>query len=163
MMPAERYSGEPGSKERAGRGLASALRGIAAGCAREARRKIAIWQKRRRIEEELASLDDRALADLGLMRCQAAMVARAFPAASVQLGQVLRRLRLSAKDGSLDRLTYNDLYRTCVMCAKRHRCRNWLASAKGSDGYPSFCPNAWMFARLLESRRLASRSPTSQW
>lgn len=156
-MRGERYSGEPGSKVRAGRGLVGAVRAIAAGYAREARRKIAIWQKRRRIEEELRSLDDRALADLGLMRCQAALVASAFPAASVQLGQVLRRLRLSAKDGSLDRLTYNDLYRTCVMCAKRHRCRNWLASAKGSDGYPSFCPNGWMFLRLLEDRqRVAS-------
>ena len=157
-MHAERHVGKPGSRERAGGGLVERLRRLAAGCAREVRRQIAIWQKRRRIEEELKSLDDRALADLGLMRCQAALLASAFPAASQQLGQVLTRLRLNTKDGSLDRLTYNDLYRTCAMCVKRHRCRNWLASAKGSEGCPSFCPNSWMFLRLLEARqRVACR------
>lgn len=155
-MRAERSGRKPDSGARAGGGLGGRLRELAVGYARQAQRKIAIWQKRRRIEEELASLDDRALADLGLMRCQAALVAAAFPAAAQQLGQVLTRLRLNAKDGTLDRLTYNDLYRTCAMCTKRRRCRNWLASAKGSEGYPSFCPNAWMFRRLLEVRQRAA-------
>ena len=154
-MQAGRHAGKPGSREWTGGGLVERLRRLAAVAARDVRRKIAIWQKRRRIEEELGNLDDRALADLGLIRCQAALLAGAFPAASHQLGQVLARLRLSVKDGSLDRLTYHDLYRTCTMCVKRHRCVNWLASAKGAEGYPSFCPNGWKFLRLLEARRRA--------
>lgn len=156
-MRAQLHAREPGLGERANGGLAGRLRERAVGFMRRAQRNIAIWQKRRRIEEELASLDDRALADLGLMRCQAALIAAAFPAAMRQLGQVLTRLRLNAKDGSLDRLTYNDLYRTCTMCTKRRRCRNWLASAKGSEGYPSFCPNGWMFRRLFEVRSVEVR------
>ena len=156
-MLVERQLRTPDRGNGTSRGLLGKLRKLAAGYAQQARCEIAIWQKRRRIEEELASLDDRALADLGLMRCQAAALAAAFPATSQQLGQVLARLRLSTEDGSLDCLTYNDLYRTCAMCVKRSRCRNWLASAKGSEGFPSFCPNGCMFRRLLEIRSLERR------
>ena len=136
-------------------GLAGRLHGVAARCARKAMDQIAIWHDRRMLEEELGGLDDRTLAEIGLIRSQIPLLAKAYPASVQQLTQVLIRLGLDTKEVPLDPATRGDLYRNCTMCAKRRRCRRWLGSAKGSEGYPAFCPNAWMFSRLLEARRQA--------
>jgi uncharacterized protein YjiS (DUF1127 family) len=140
-------------------GLAGRLQGVAARCARKAMDHIAIWHDRRMLEEELGGMDDRTLAEIGLMRSQIPLLAKAYPASVQQLTQVLIRLGLDTKEVPLDPATRGDLYRNCTMCSKRRRCRRWLGSAKGSEGYPAFCPNAWMFSRLLEARRACPAAP----
>lgn len=133
--------------------LAAKVRGFAARCVRRAVDQVAIWHDRRMMAEELEELDDRTLGELGLTRDQIPLVVRAYPAATKQFTQMLARVGLDTKEAPLDASTRGDLYRTCTMCAKRRRCRRWLASTKDVDGYPAFCPNAWMFSRLLEARR----------
>ena len=136
-------------------GLAGRLHGVAARCARRAVDQVAIWYDRRMMAEELEGLDDRTLGELGLARDQIPLVVRAYPAATKQFTQMLARVGLDTKEAPLDATTRGDLYRVCTMCTKRRRCRRWLASTEDVDGYPAFCPNAWMFSRLLEARRRA--------
>ncbi len=135
--------------------LAARFRTFAARCARKALNQVAIWHDRRIMAEELEALDDRTLAELGLARSQIQLVVGAYPAATEQFTQMLARIGLDTKEAPLDPSTRGDLYRLCTMCTKRRRCRRWLASAAGAEGYPAFCPNAWMFGRLLEARRQA--------
>lgn len=136
-------------------GLAAGFRDFAARCAHKVLNQIAIWHDRRMMAEELEGLDDRTLGELGLARDQIPLVVRAYPTATKQFMQMLARLGLDTKEAPLDPATRGDLYRVCTMCSKRRRCRRWLASAKDAEGYPAFCPNAWMFARLLAERRQA--------
>ena len=135
--------------------LAARFREFAARCAQKALTQIAIWHDRRMMAEELGTLDDRTLAELGFTRNQIPLLVRAYPAATEQFTHMLARIDLDTKEAPLDPATRGDLYRVCTMCSKRRRCRRWLASTKDADGYPAFCPNAWMFSRLLEARRRA--------
>lgn len=136
-------------------GLGAVIRDFAAHCARKAFNLIAIWHDRRMLAKELNALDDRILAELGLTRSEIPLMVRAYPTATEQFTRMLARIGLDTKEAPLDPATRGDMYRVCTLCAKRRRCRRWLASTKDADGYPAFCPNAWMFGRLLEARRRA--------
>lgn len=121
----------------------------------KAAQAVAVWRERAELERELMSLDDAGLADLGLARGQIRNLVSAHPAAAMQLDDMLERLGLSKKGGPVDHLLRDDLYRTCVMCTERARCRDWLASPRRDEGYRAFCPNRWVFDRLLD----ASKAP----
>ncbi len=152
-MQYEKNANEGGGGRLTVAGLAAEFRDFAARSARKALNLIAIWHDRRMLADELQALDDRTLAELGFARNQIPLLVRAYPAATEQFTQMLARIGLDTKEAPLDPATRGDLYRVCTMCAKRRRCRRWLASTEDADGYPAFCPNAWMFSRLLEARR----------
>jgi len=146
----ERIGGPPSGGSRA-----AGFRDVATRAAHKVLRMIAIWHDRRMMADELNSLDDRTLAELGLARDQIPLLVRAYPAATERFAQMLARVGLDTKAAPLDPATRGDLYRVCTMCTKRGRCRRWLASTKAADGYPAFCPNARMFGLLLEAQRQA--------
>lgn len=122
---------------------------------REAIEGVAVWRERRMIERELAELDDAALAGLGLVGGQIPIFVCAHPAAGNQLDRMLRHLGLESDEMPLDATMREDLYRVCVQCIERKRCRRWLVSvsAASKEELKTFCPNAWMFDMLR--RRMA--------
>lgn len=126
----------------------------------EAVEGVAVWRERRALARELTQLDDAGLADLGLVRGQIPILVRAHPAAGNLLGQILKRLGLESEEMPLEVRTREDLYRICVQCTERKRCRRWLASAStaSQEEHKTFCPNAWMFDRLR--RRMAEVKTT---
>jgi uncharacterized protein YjiS (DUF1127 family) len=142
-----------------GQGFAGKLAGMVSRYMHRVAHAVTVWQERAELERELMSLDDAALADLGLVRGQIRHLVAAHPSAATQLDQMLTRIGLS-EEAAADHQLHDDLYRTCIMCTERTRCRNWLASAKGRESYRAFCPNRWVFDRMLAARGGATSTAT---
>ena len=72
-----------------------------------------------------------------------------IPACLGQFSRMLARIGLDTEAAPLKPSTRNDLYATCAECPNREPCSRWLASDETAEAYQAFCPNAWMFDRLL--------------
>jgi len=129
--------------------------------AQQARESVSAWQERRALAAELARLDERELADVGLVRGQIPQFVKAYPTAERLLAEMIARLGLEYDERLKSHLMHDDVYRTCVMCRERGRCRRWLEDATTGAAVPSFCPNAWTFRQLLQAGRGQSESATS--
>ncbi len=119
---------------------------------------IAAWQERRTLARELASLDDRELSDIGLMRWQVPLFVKAYPTADRLLGEMLARLGLEADEALNSRLLHDDVYRSCALCREHGRCRRWLSTVGAVAAPPAFCPNAWTFRQMLQAKWAASQA-----
>ncbi len=71
------------------------------------------------------------------------------PACLGQFSRMLARIGLDTETTPLKPSTRNDLFATCIGCLNREPCSRWLDSDEDAEGYQDFCPNAWMFDRLL--------------
>ena len=71
------------------------------------------------------------------------------PAFLGQFARMLAHIGLDTEAAPLKPSTRNDLYATCIGCLNREPCARWLDSEKAAEGYHDFCPNAWMFDRLV--------------
>ncbi len=143
------------------RTLAARLGGFVAHYARGALGCVAAWRERRTLARELASLDDRELSDVGLMRYQIPLFVKAHPSAERLLAEMLARLGLAVDEQLGNRLMHGDVYRNCALCREHGRCRRWLKAAGAVAAAPAFCPNAWTFRQLLEARRTNSQAVSS--
>jgi uncharacterized protein YjiS (DUF1127 family) len=114
----------------------------------------AIEAQRRRcaLERELDSLDDRAIADIGITREQIPAIAAAWPDAPQLLRQMMERLGVAPEPLLGDPSLRRELAWNCVACPNRSQCRRWLKSAKPADGYRSFCSNAAGLDRLTAAQ-----------
>jgi hypothetical protein len=113
---------------------------------------IARWRERAELEREIISLNDVEFAVIGVDPSEIRHMLAPHPMAAMQLNEMITRLGFSEKGGPIDDQTYDNLYLTCVMCAERNQCRNWLASACDPKGYGDFCPNSWLFDDLLRAQ-----------
>lgn len=138
--------------------LAARVCGFVAHCALQARGRVAAWQERRALAQELERLDDRELADVGLMRWQIPVFVKKHPTADRLLSEMLARLGLEADENLRSRLMHDDVYRNCVMCREHGRCRRWLDEAGAVADAPAFCPNAWTFRQILQAKRTKSEA-----
>lgn len=130
--------------DRAVRGVSAVIAG-AVGALEGERRRCAL-------ETQLGALDDRAMADIGIVRGQIPAIASAGP----DTPQLLRRMIASIgaapealrRDAGLRR----EMEWNCVACANRSCCRRWLKSPRPADAYRSFCPNAEGLDRILAAQ-----------
>lgn len=128
--------------------------------ARRLGRGVATWGERRQLAYELESLDDSALADLGIGRSQIPSFVKGYAGADELLAKMLAHLGLEDASVKFDRLLSRNLYSNCTLCNEQKRCRHWLDSEKEGKAAPAFCPNVWYFQKILsrERERAANRT-----
>ncbi|HLI14320.1 MAG TPA: DUF6455 family protein [Alphaproteobacteria bacterium] len=119
--------------------------------AHEAIDALKAWRERQVLANKLNNLDDGLLLDIGVVRGLIPRFVDAHPAAANQLQEMLERLGLDTKEHPLDDTERDVLYRGCVMCDHRRRCRRWLATTTDKKGYRAFCPNVRHFDALQRS------------
>lgn len=131
--------------ERAVRGLSAAIGSTAE----------AIETQRRRctLEQQLNALDDRCIADIGIMRDQIPAIASAYPDAPHMLRRMMDRLGVAPEPLRRDAALRREMEWNCVACASRSQCRRWLKWPAPADAYRAFCPNADGLDRLAATQR----------
>jgi uncharacterized protein YjiS (DUF1127 family) len=105
-------------------------------------------QRRCVLERQLNALDDRAIADIAIAREQIPAIASAYPDAPQLLRRMMERLGVAPEPLLRDSKLRREMEWNCVACSNRSPCRRWLKSAKPTDAYRSFCPNAAELDRL---------------
>jgi uncharacterized protein YjiS (DUF1127 family) len=118
----------------------------------------ALEGERRRcaLETQLEALDDRAMADIGIVRGQVPAIASAGPDAPQLLRRMMERVGASPEALCRDAGLRREMQWTCIACASRSQCRRWLRSARPADAYRSFCPNAEGLDRILAAQAASS-------
>jgi uncharacterized protein YjiS (DUF1127 family) len=130
--------------DRAVRGVAAAIAGTVDTFEGE--------RRRRALETQFEALDDRAMADIGIVRGQVPAIASAGADAPQLLRCMAERLGVGAEGLVSDARLRREMEWNCVACANRSQCRRWLRSAKPADGWRMFCANAEALDRLSAAR-----------
>jgi uncharacterized protein YjiS (DUF1127 family) len=114
----------------------------------------AIETQRRRgaLERQLDTLDDRAIADIGIVRAQIPAIAAAWPDAPQLLRRMMERLGVAPESLVDDPDLRREIEWNCVACPNRGQCRRWLKSMEPADAYRTFCPNAPGLDRLATAQ-----------
>ena len=118
------------------------------------------WRKRRVMDpaaDRLANLP--LVTDIGLRPDQTALLAEAYPSGVEEFDGMLACVGLDAKFAPLKAALRVDLYLNCVECSRRPACRQWLSADPNDDEYKRFCPNAWIFGRILGRDRWRGLGP----
>lgn len=109
------------------------------------------WRQRRIMEAAAGPLEKLSLTrDTELRPEQTARLTAVQLSAVAEFDGMLARVGLDTSAAPLRNAERLDLYLNCVDCRRREACRRWLALGGDDDGYRRFCPNAWMFDRLLQ-------------
>lgn len=103
--------------------------------------------------EAVAALDDRALADLGVSRDQAAALARLPAEVPARMAAMAAIFGVTEAVLRRDHAQWVEAMETCGHCGEGVACRRMLDRARVLDGSVSdadvgFCPNAGTWRRL---------------
>lgn len=113
-------------------------------------------RRRRALETQLEVLDDRGMADIGIVRGQIPAIASAGPDAPQLLRRMIACIGAAPEVLSRDAGLRREMEWNCVACANRSYCRRWLKSPRPADAYRSFCPNAEGLDRILAAQATSS-------
>lgn len=97
--------------------------------------------KQRRTLDEVAALDERDLADIGLPRETLADLVTTDPAVYDRMDRMAALHGLTHGDLQDDRAGFAALARICEDCAAKGRCQDTLARAGTGVADVGFCPN----------------------
>lgn len=105
---------------------------------------ISVTRKRRQLQRELGQLAamgdlDAVLADIGLVRSQIEPLIAGCGQSGEELDRMLARLGIDP--ATLPVESQRDMAWTCMNCADKGHCHEWLADRVATD-YHAFCPNA---------------------
>jgi hypothetical protein len=109
---------------------------------------IGVRLKRHLMAEELWSLDDRSLADIGLRRDEIPRLVRSYPESTERLRRAMRRIGIDPQALETRPALRRAIERSCATCYYRRECRRWLEHKGTWDSYRKFCPNAENFDAL---------------
>jgi uncharacterized protein YjiS (DUF1127 family) len=123
------------------------------GLSRGIRRLLQAMHDRLTAENELARMNDREIADLGLTRNELHALTRPGNCSARLLKGMTERLGVTAAMLAREPELRRDIQRACTTCDAQGKCRRWLRRPGSADAYRRFCPNAGTFA-LLKSRQL---------
>lgn len=104
------------------------------------------------LADEVARLDDREVADLGLSRTELRSVAQAGSRPRRLMTAMMARVGVRPSDLRRVPGLMREVELNCASCADKRRCRRWLRSAEPAATYRDFCPNADSFDRALAKR-----------
>jgi hypothetical protein len=96
--------------------------------------------------------------DLGLPLSDLRGLTAKAPEAANAVSKMLCALSVDASIlGKNDPATMRDLQRTCILCARKGRCRDELAKNTAARNFREFCPNAYTLDALLWHREQLRR------
>jgi uncharacterized protein YjiS (DUF1127 family) len=119
------------------------------------RRLLQAMHDRLTVENELARMDDREIADLGVTRNELHALTRPGNRSAKLLKGMTERLGVTAAMLEHAPELRRDIQRVCTTCDAQGRCRRWLRHPSSAEAYRKFCPNAGAFA-LLKGRQLGA-------
>jgi uncharacterized protein YjiS (DUF1127 family) len=112
------------------------------------RRFVHALHDRLALEGELARMDDREIADLGVTRNELQALTRPGNRSARLLKGMTERLGVTAAMLAREPELRRDIQRTCTTCDTQRKCRRWLRNPASADAYRRCCPNAGAVAAL---------------
>lgn len=106
--------------------------------------------RRSRDRNELLSMSERELADLGVSRAQALELSRLPDDVPGRVQAMGRIFGLSEADLADNRELWHELLQSCNHCSALPQCARFMANSGGKPDQTGFCPNHGQFQALAQ-------------